>query len=160
MLVCAHGNVAEFCNSRGWRICDTWNGKLNEYRGFCRVMVTDREMSEHEYYYAKSELLAKGIELISVHHVDDERISSYLVYANKRRKEKRRVRVRFGYRKENGKLVADPEGQAVIQRIIELRRAGKVLREIAEDAGVRHSDGSSLSISTIATIIKNEMKEE
>ena len=43
----------------------------------------------------------------------------------------------FGYRLEGGELVEEPEQQKAIERMRRLRRAGKSLREIAEDMKAR-----------------------
>ena len=145
MMVCAHGNVTEFCNAREMSICETWDGEITEYNGTCRVLVTDSDISEKEYYFLKSELLRKGIELISTRYKDDEGLLEFLVYANKRR------RVRTGGRRR----FDDPE---VITRIVELRGMGLSLRAIREDDRVRYPNGNKLSISTIGNIIKKESR--
>lgn len=145
MMVCAHGNVTEFCKDRDMVICDTWDGDIRDYRGPCRVLVTGDDMTEQEYYFAKGELLAKGIELISTRHKDDKLLSEYLVYANDRRKHRRGGRQPF----------SDTE---VIQRILELRGMGLTLRAIREDEGVRYRDGRKLSVSTIKKIVDRESR--
>jgi hypothetical protein len=142
MMVCAHGNVTEFCAERDMVICDTWDGDIRSYRGPCRVLVTDSDISEQEYYFCKGELLSKGIELISTRYRDDALLSEYLVYANDRRKKRSGGRQAFS-------------DKAVIARIVALRAEGKTLREIREDEGVRHSDGRKLSVSTILNIIRS-----
>lgn len=143
MIVCAHGNVTEYCEKHGLSICDTWDGDILDYRGHCRVMVTDSDISEQEYYYLKGELLVKGIELISTRYKDNEGLLEFIVYANQRRKKRLGGRQAFGDR-------------AVIARILELRAAGKTLRAIREDERVRHMNGEKLSISTISKIIEKE----
>ena len=155
MMVCAHGDVAKFCRERDMVICDSWVGELRDYRGFCRVLVTDREMSESEYYFLKGELLARGVELVSIYHKDDRMLSEYLVFAEERRKAKYTARASFGYYRENGVIKEHPENIKVVHRVLELRDAGVTIRAIREDEGVRHPDGRKLSISTIQNIIKN-----
>lgn len=154
MLVCAHGDVAKFCESHDMIICSTYTGELRDYRGVIRVLVTDSDMSESEYYFLKGELLASGVELISTRHKDDKLFTDYLIYANDRRKEKYGARVSFGYYRENGRIVEHPQNILVVRRIHELRDAGLTIRAIREDDSVRHPDGRKLSISTIQKIIK------
>ena len=144
MMVCAHGNVAEYCKAREMEIVATWDGEIIEYNGKIPVLVTDSEMSETEYYYLKGVFLARGYELISTRYKDNKLLSEYLVYSSKQRTSRRGGRQSFGDR-------------AVIQRILELRAAGKSLRVIQADEGVRNKDGSMLSISPISKIIKNEI---
>lgn len=143
MMVCAHGNVADFCKKRDMYICDTWSGDLRDYRGTCRVLVTDADLSLNEYYYLKGELLRRGVEMISTRHVDDERVTAYLMYASTRRTS--------GRRKFSDRVVMD--------RIRELRAEGKTLREIRDTEGVCHPNGKKLSLSTISKIVENEEKE-
>lgn len=155
MIVCAHGDVADFCRDREMFICETWSGELRDYKGKCRIVVTDQEMSENEYYFLKGEFLAKGIELISTQHKDDKLVLGYLAYATERRKEKSGTRQPFGFRRENGKVVECPDSIAVVHRILELRDKGYALRLIREDEKVRNPDGTKLSVSKIQKIIKN-----
>lgn len=146
MMVCAHGNVLDYCDQHCMVICDKWEGKLNEYSGPCRVLVTDKDMTEHEYYYLKGQLLAKGIELVSTKHNDNPLLSEYLVYANSRRKENRVGR----------KPVVD---EVVIRKIRELRANGMSIRAIRDAEGVFGPDGRRFSTSTIFRIIKSDEKE-
>lgn len=145
MNVCAHGNVTDYCNEHGMIICDIWSGDISKYSGKCPILVTDSDISLNEYYFLKSELLSRGIELISTRHKDDKLMSEYLVYSNGRRKAKYSGRKAFGDR-------------AVIARILELRKAGATLREIREDDGVRHLNGNKLSLSTISAVIARETR--
>ena len=147
MLVCAHGNVAEYCKEHHMDISDTWNGEIIKYDGVCRVLVTDSDISKNEYYYLKGELLAKGIELISTRHNDESAMTEYLIYATSRKKDKYRGRNVFN------------DG-AVIQKILELRETGLTMREIRDAEGVRRQDGGKLSLSTIQKIINNKKKED
>lgn len=146
MIVCAHGDVSEYCKSHGMVICDTWDGDIREYRGSQSVLVTDSDISEMEYYFQKGELLSRGVELISTRYVDDLKLSEYLVYYNQRRKEK------YG-----GRPVFDDAD--VIDRVLELRAAGLSFRAIREDSMVRKKDGRKLCISTIGSILRRAQHE-
>lgn len=155
MRVCAHGDVAEFCEKHEMLICETWDGSIENYRGSCRVLVTDQSMSANEYYYLKSRLIARGIELVSTHHKDDESMVGYLAYANERDKSRYATRLPLGRRWQNGEIVEDAEGMAIVNRIFELRDSGATYREIREDEKVRRPNGKMLSLSTIQGIVKN-----
>lgn len=144
-MVCAHGNVTEYCKAHEMEIVATWDGKIIEYEGKIPILVTDSEISETEYCYLKGVFLAKGYELISTRYKDSKLFSEYLVYSSGQRD------VRLGGRKS----FADKE---VIDRILELRRSGLSLRGIQADRIVRNKDGTMLSISTISKIIKRESR--
>lgn len=160
MLVCAHGDVTQFCEARDMVITSHYDGDLEKYEGVCRVLVTDAEMTQYDYYYLKGKLFASGVELVSTRYTDDGLLSEYAVYAGKRGAEERRVkyggRQRFGFC--DGVLTA--EGKAVTDRIFELRDKGYSYRMIREDEGVHHPDGRKMSISTIQIIIKNRSMYE
>lgn len=143
MMVCAHGNVAEYCADKGMEIVATWDGKILDYRGKCPVLVTDSEMSENEYYFLKGEMYSRGVELISTKHKDNKQMSEYLAYAAERRSAKSGGRPRF-------------EDPVVSQRVLELRSKGLSLRAIQESEGVRHPDGRKLSLNTINNIIRSK----
>ena len=145
MMVCAHGDVTEFCNARGMVICEIYEGDIREYRGNARVLVTDSDVSESEYYFLKGEMLAKGYELISTRYDDNEVLSKYIRYSVDRRKDTRRSRKPL-YARE------DP----AVDRILELSAAGMSLRAIREDEGVRRADGKMYSVSTIAEVIRRK----
>ena len=155
MRVCAHGDVAEFCRAHDMTICETWDGRIENYRGSCGVLVSDQSMSENEYYYLKSRLIARGIELISTHHKDDESMVGYLMYASERDKSRYATRLPLGRRWSGGRIVEDAEGMAVVNRIFELRDSGVSYRAIREDEKVRRPDGKMLSLSTIQNIVRN-----
>lgn len=157
MMVCAHGDVAEFCAERGMVIFEKCDD-LEHYTGVSRIIVTDQEMSEYEYYYLKGKLLGRGVELVSTRHTDDTLLAGFLAYQADRRKKNYGGRQRFGYRKENGVVVPTKDGMDVVNRILELRDAGFTLRKIQEDKGVHHPDGRPISISTIQQLIKNREK--
>ena len=60
MVVCGHGKVDNFCSKHGMIIADRCNGSVLDYNGICKVIVTDREMPEAEYYYLKGRMMARG----------------------------------------------------------------------------------------------------
>ena len=156
MIVCAHGEVSEFCEKSGLTIYEHYTGELENYAGTCPVIVTDREMTKNEYYYLKMKLLRRRIELVSIHHKDED-LSEFVVYMSQRqRKEKRGGRLPFGFT-SNG---VDEKKIAVARRIIKLRDSGYTYKQIQEDPEVHHGDGRELSISTIQVILGNRSKYE
>ena len=86
MLVCAHGNVSAYCKAHDMVIVEEYSGAIEEYSGTARVMVTDKEMAQAEYYILKGKMLARGVELVSIHYTDDALIADVLAYTSKRRK--------------------------------------------------------------------------
>lgn len=160
MIVCGHGDVTEYCKAHDMAVCETWGGDLENYRGGCRVLVTDQDMSEQEYYYIKNKLMSRGVELISTRHKDNPAMLSYLAYAAERRKEKYGGRQPFGYRKVGTEIREIPEMIDVARKIIMLKDAGATLRQIHEAAGICHPDGRKISVSTIQQIIKNRERYE
>lgn len=160
MIVCANGNVAGYCKQRNMVICEQYDGNLEDYRGSCAVLVTDREMTRNEYYYIKSKLLGRGVELVSTRHNDDAEMTDFLAYMAQRRKQIYGGRQMFGFYRKNGVVLPREESMVVVRRIFELKDLGYTLRRIREDKGVHHPDGRQLSISTIQQIIKNRDKYE
>lgn len=156
MIVCAHGNVTGYCSEHGMVICDTWDGDLESYDGPCKVLVTDQEMPEGEYYYLKNRLLIRGVELVSIRHEDDPRVVQRLIDDAETRKTRYGARQKFGYRKVAGAVVEDPEAMAVVRRVLELREQGQSYRQIREDPMVRHADGRQISVSTIRQICERK----
>lgn len=156
MIVCAHGNVAEYCANHGMVICDTWDGDLESYSGACKVLVTDQEMPEGSYYYLKNKLLIRGVELVSVLYADDPQVVQRLIDDAEDRKTKYGARQKFGYKKVAGVVVEDPEAMAVVRRVLELREQGLSYRQIRESEGVRHPDGRQISVSTIRQICERK----
>ena len=153
MLVCAHGDVTEFCKAHDMVILNHYEGDIELYQGPCRVLVTDQELSEYEYYYLKGKMFAAGIELVSTRYVDRKDMAEVVKYAlHKERTQKYGGRRKFGFQKD-GSL--SDSGRAVVKRIFELSDAGYTYRGIREDEGVYHPDGRDISISTIQTILKN-----
>ena len=164
MVVCSHGNVSEFCEKHNMIPVEQYVGSLEDYTGECRIVVTDRDMSENEYYYLKGLLLARGVDLISVYHKDDEKVLGVVGYMAQRAQERRKQtyggRQPFGWIRRNGVVEENPAMMAVARRIIELNDVGYTLRGIQDDSGVHHPDGRKISVSTIQQIIKNRDKYE
>ena len=157
-IVCAHGNVKDFCDSKDMLICSEYSGELSDYHGGCRVLVTDQQMTKTEYYYHKDLLMRRGIDLISTGHEDTPEMLEYLAYSAERRREKYGGRQPFGYQRKNGVVVENESLISVAREIIALRDRGMTLREIQEASGIRHLDGRKISVSTIQQIIKNREK--
>lgn len=159
MVVCAHGNVTEFCEKHEMKILTAYDGSLEEYRGDCAVVVTDQKMTRLEYDSLKCVLFGRGVELVSTEWTDDEVILRLLLNQIEQRG-RRGGRQPFGFCKKNGQVVEVPEKMAVARRIIELRDAGWKLRQIQADSKVCHPDGGELAQSTIQIIIKNRERYE
>lgn len=150
MIVCAHGDVEKYCLDRGMVICAQHIGAIESYEGSCRVLVTDADMSENEFYALKLKMLRRGVELVSTRH-SDEAMAEFVAYlAQSEKREKHGGRRMFGLK--------SGEEMAVVYRIFELRDAGCTLKEISEDPGVGYLDGRKMSLSTIQTILKNRNK--
>ena len=165
MLVCAHGDVAEFCKEHGMTVVDHYVGEITDYTGDVRVIVTDREMCAQEFYYLRLVMWGKNYDVRSIHYpILDEKLNEFLEYVGlqeqKRRKERYGGRQPFGYQLRNGERVENPAMMAVARRIIEMKDSGATLREIKGDEGVHHPDGRDISLSTIQQIIKNREKYE
>lgn len=154
-IVCAHGEVGEFCEKHDLVVCERYDGDIEAYNGSCRTLVTDQSMSQSEYYYIKDKLMRRGIDLISIDHKDTHEMLEFLGYVASRRKEKYGGRQPFGYQKRNGVVVENGAMMYVARRIIELRDSGMTLREIQEFPEIHHADGRKISVSTIQQIIKN-----
>lgn len=147
MIVCAHGEVSEYCESRDMIIVERFAGEIENYCGVCAVLVTDREMSSGEYYYLKGKMLARGVELVSTRYVDTENLVQGTI---KDISEKRRGRRKFGDSSE--------AEMAVVRRIFELKDGGATFQEIRDDDGVHYLDGRKIPISTIQVILNNREK--
>ena len=160
MVVCGHGDVSDFCARHDMVVVMQHDGDIESYRGLCRVLVTDKDMSEQEYYFLKGKMLAKGIELVSTRHKDTEQMSGYMVYQNQQRREKCVGRCKFGFHRVGEEIVPHEGKMEVVKRIFELRDKGYTYRSIREDEQVRHIDGRKLSISTIELILKNRKEYE
>lgn len=159
MLVCAHGNVSAYCAKHDMVIVDSHSGAIEEYSGHIKVLVTDKEMSQAEYFLLKGKMLAQGVELVSVNYTDDTLIADVLAYTSKRRK-KYGGRQKFGFYVRGGELKSRTESIRVARKIIEMRDAGFTLKEIREAKGICHPDGRPLSISTIHSIIEDRERYE
>lgn len=147
MIVCAHGEVSEYCENRDMIIVERFTGEIENYCGVCAVLVTDQEMSSGEHYYLKGKMLARGVELVSTRYVDTENLAQGTV---KDVSEKRRGRRKFGDS-------SDAE-RAVVDRIFELRDGGATFQEIRDDENVHYLDGRRMPISTIQVILNNRGK--
>lgn len=150
MIVCAHGEVSEYCKNHGMTICDQHVGNIEDYTGVCRVLVTDACLGENEFYALKLKMLKRGVELISVDH-SDEAMSEFVSYLAKQSGSRR-----GGGRRKFGE--GSEEEMAVVHRIWELRDAGVTLAGIAEDPEVHYLDGRKMPISTIQVILNNRDK--
>jgi hypothetical protein len=164
MIVCIHGDASEFCEQNGMIPVAQYIGKIEDYKGDCRILVTDQDMSENEYYYWKGLLLARGVDLISTRYKDDEKVLGVVMYTAQREQERRKQtyggRQPFGYYRKNGEVQENPAMMAVARRIIELKDAGYTLRAIRDVEGISHPDGRKISTSTIQQIISNRDKYE
>ena len=159
MVICAHGNVKEFCDKHEMMIYESYEGALEDYKGTCSVIVTNERMSREAYDSLKCDLFARGVELVSTQWLDDELLLR-LLRCNVERRRKRGGRQMFGYYRVNGVVKENPAMIAVARKVIRLRDAGYTLRQIREDPGVYHSDGKKLATSTIQVIIKNRERYE
>lgn len=157
-IVCAHGDVKEFCESKDLLICSEYDGELTDYHGGCRVLITDQRMTKTEYYYHKDLLMRRGVNLISTEHEDTPEMLEYLAYSADRRKEKYGGRQPFGFQRRNGVVVENTTLIAVARNVIDMRDTGMTLREIHESPEIRHLDGRKISVSTIQQIVKNREK--
>ncbi len=155
MIVCGHGNVSDYCTDLGMVVADAYDGDISSYRGLCRVIVTDAEMDESEYYHLKSKMLSLGYELVSTEHSDSDSVANLVMSYAKLKVSNHPGRCKFGFRRVHGKILPHEDRMAVVKRIFELRDGGCSLHEIQLDEQVRHDDGRKLSISTIQLIIKN-----
>ena len=160
MVVCAHGDVAGFCEAHEMQILESYVGDLLGYRkGNCAVIVTDQAMTRQEYDSLKCALFGRGVELVSTEWTDDEVILR-LLHNQIQNRGKRGGRQMFGFTKRNGQVVEIPKLMYVARRIIELRDSGMTLKEIREFPEIHHLDYKKISVSTIQQIIKNREKYE
>ena len=150
MIVCAHGDVSEYCENRDMIIVEQYTGEIENYCGVCRVLVTDRDMSVSDYYYLKGKMLAQGVEMVSTKYVDIENLVERTVREVSEKRPGKGGRKRFG----SG---SDTE-MAVVHRIFELKDAGCTLQRIHEDDEVRYADGRKIPVSTIQGILGNREK--
>lgn len=159
MVVCAHGDVAGFCEAHELLILELCAGDLNNYRGSCSVIVTDQAMTRQEYDSLKCTLFGRGVELVSTEWTDDEVILRLLRNQIEQRG-KRGGRQMFGFMKKNGQITEIPRLMCVARRIIELRDSGMTLKEIQNFPEIHHLDYKKISVSTIQQIIKNRERYE
>jgi hypothetical protein len=146
MVVCTHGDVADFCRKYNMKVLETYEGDLSDYRGSCPVLVTNERMNRETYDSLKCDLFSRGVDLVSTHWLDDDVILR-LIRRQLDQRGKRGGRQMFGFYKKNGVIAEIPEKMAIARRIIALRDSGKTLREIKERV--------DLSMSTIQVILKN-----
>lgn len=151
MIVCAHGEVSEYCKNRDMIVIEQYTGDIEKYDGVCRVLVTDQDMSSGDYYYLKGKMLAQGVELVSTRYFDTENLAQGVI---REIDDKRPAR---GRRKFGDGSEAE---RAVIRRIFELKDGGSTLREISEDPGVRYLDGREIPPSSIQVMLRNREKYE
>lgn len=149
MIVCAHGEVSEYCKNHGMTICAEHIGAIEEYEGICRVLVTDQKMGENEFYALKLAMLRRGVELISVHY-GDSTIDEFVAFMAHQKQPLSPGRRKFGDK--------SPEEMAVVRRIFALRDGGYTLKEISEDEQVHHLDGRRMTVSSIQGILRNRDK--
>ena len=156
MIVCTHGNVDNFCKSRYMIPVCKHDGSIEDYSGVCRILVTDSDFSEKEYYSMKTKMLSRGVELVSTRYEDSEVVSQVIVDSlEKNRHGKNGGRCKFGFQNINGEVKLTEKGGAVVKRIFELRDAGCTYHTIRKDSDVRHPDGRMLAVSTIQVILEN-----
>ena len=158
MIVCAHGNVAEYCATHGMVVCGEFVGQIEDYRGSLPVLVTDLDVPEMEFFALKQRMLKRGVELISTRFSDLAMAEFIAHQATVGRKPKSGGRAMFGYRWNNGEMIEIERDMAVVRRIFELRDAGWTYKQIAEDDSVSFADGRKMSVSTIQVIIRNREK--
>jgi hypothetical protein len=160
MVVCAHGDVAGFCEKHEMQILECYIGYLEDYhKSNCAVIVTDQVMTRQEYDSLKCTLFARGVELVSTEWTDDEVILR-LLHNQIQNRGKRGGRQTFGFMKKNGQIVEIPKLIYVARRIIELRDSGMTLKEIQNFPEIHHLDYKKISTSTIQQIIKNRERYE
>ena len=155
MIVCSHGNVEAYCKEYDMIATETFNGEILDYDGICRVIVTDQEMTENEYYSLKGLMLTKGYELVSVHHTDKRCLVDLILHMIAKELESRKKysgRYMFGTNADGW----IPGMRDVVMKILELKKMGFSLRQIQACPDVHHPDGRSLSISTIQNVVKRE----
>ena len=164
MMVCAHGNVLEYCESHGFTVCEEYSGNLNDYDGNCRVIITDLDVSLQEFLYLKMSLSSKGYDVYSTRYEVTKEINELMTYIGARERSRRKNtfggRQAFGFVRQGGEVIENPEMMAVARRVIELRDSGSTLRQIADSPEIHHLDGRKISVSTIQQIIKNRARYE
>lgn len=151
MVVVAHGDVDLYCESHGMTIGERYSGKLEDYAGNGVILVTGNCADLNDYYYTKYRLRMRGIELVSTHW-HDKSVEDFVAYMAQKRRVKKGGRVMFGLRSE--------AEMVVVQKIFELRDAGKTMRDIARDPGVKYPDGREIPVSTIQVILRNRERYE
>lgn len=159
MVVCAHGEVTEFCENNNMVIAGSYVGDIEDYAGMWPVLVTDEDMDENSFFELKLRMLRRGVELVSTRYHSDK-LSSFVSYVAERHKPKHGGRARFGFRRVGNDQILTEGGLRVAMRIFELRDKGYTLKEISADEAVHHPDGRTLSTSTIQQVLKNRKRYE
>lgn len=160
MVVCTHGDVADFCRKYNMKVLETYEGDLSAYYGSCPILVTNLMMDREAYDSLKCELFSRGVDLVSTHWLDDD-VVIRLLRNQLDRKKKRGGRQMFGYYKKMGVIVEIPEKLEVARLVLKLRDSGWTLRAIQEDDRICDpTTGRELCMSTIQTILKNREKYE
>lgn len=159
MIVCAHGDVSEFCEEHEMLIFERHIGNLEDYNGSCAVLVTDQKMSGEEYDSLKCKLFGRGLELVSTEWSDDETILRLLRYSVENRA-RRGGRQLFGFYKKHGLILENPNTIGIARRVIELRDAGLSYREIQKTDGIAQPNGRELGTSTLQAIVMNRERYE
>lgn len=159
MIVCAHGEVSEYCEKHNMVIAGTYVGRIEDYEGIWPILVTDAEMDVNRFFELKLEMLRRGVELVSTRYQSDK-LSSFVAYVAARHKPKHGGRARFGFRRVGKEQILTDEGKRVVERIFALRDEGYTYKQITEDEDVRHPDGRKLSTSTVQQILKNRERYE
>lgn len=156
MIVCTHGDVDNFCKSRDMVVVGRHLGNIEDYSGVSRILVTDFNFTENEYYEMKAKMLAKGVELVSTRYNDSEVVAHFMIASlDKTRREKSGGRCKFGFQNVDGKVVLTEDGKFVVKRIFQLRDLGYSYHSIRDDEDVRHPDGRKIAVSTIQIIVEN-----
>lgn len=163
MIVCAHGDVADYCKEHDMLISEQYSGDIEKYSGDCLIIVTDQEMTKNEFYYLKAQMLRRGIELVSTRYCSRS-LDEFVAYQHSRESQKHHIksggRQIFGFYSQDGVVYEKPEELEVVKLILELREQGQSYRQISENESVHYSDGRKISLSTIQTIIKNKNRYE
>lgn len=163
MIVCAHGDVADYCKEHDMLINEQYSGDIEKYSGDCLVIVTDQEMTKNEFYYLKAQMLRRGIELVSTRYCSRS-LDEFIAYQHSRESQKHHEksggRQIFGFYSQDGVVYEKPEELEVVKLIIGLRDLGMSYRQISEADKVCYSDGRKMSVSTIQAIIKNRNRYE
>lgn len=158
MKVVANGNVQKFCELNGMEVIGEHRGNPDTYRGTCRVLVTDMELSLFEYHYLRYRMLRRGYTLISPHYGQDL-ISQFVDYlVSRERPERRGGRQPFGFVWAKTHREIEVHETEVARIVIGLRDRGASYREIVRylsENGYTNRTGDQIKLNTVRMIIKN-----